>query len=131
MNYNNGSYVLGIISLIMVSVSCVLFVFYNVGGGRKSNSKNVRYAGYLGKLLFAASVILLSVSVLNGFAKGEGFRENLKQGGKGLWCDEDQTGDSPCERYPSDTNFSYSAPPCWPDVQVCNHVTGCTCKSVK
>ena len=74
---DNSSYVLGLIALIMVSVSCVFFVFYRAGGGRESRSKTVRYAGYLGKLLFAASVILLSVSVLNGFAKGEGFRENL------------------------------------------------------
>ena len=74
---DNSSYVLGLIALIMVSVSCVFFVFYRAGGGRESRSKTVRYAGCLGKLLFAASVILLSVSVLNGFAKGEGFRENL------------------------------------------------------
>ena len=74
----NSSYVLGLIALIMVSVSCVFFVFYRAGGGRESRSKTVRYAGCLGKLLFAASVILLSVSVLNGFAKGEGFRENLE-----------------------------------------------------
>ena len=76
MNYNS-SYVLGMIALIMVSISCVFFVFYRAGGGRDSRSKTVRYSGHLGKLLFAASVILLSVSVLNGFAKGEGFRENL------------------------------------------------------
>ena len=75
---DNSSYVLGLIALIMVSISCVFFVFYRAGGGRESRSKTVRYAGCLGKLLFAASVILLSVSVLNGFAKGEGFRENLK-----------------------------------------------------
>ena len=74
---DNSSYVLGLIALIMVSVSCVFFVFYRAGGGRESRSKTVRYAGCLGKLLFAASVILLSVSILNGFAKGEGFRENL------------------------------------------------------
>ena len=74
---DNSSYVLGLIALIMVSVSCVFFVFYRAGGGRESRSKTVRYAGCLGKLLFAASVILLSVSVLNGFAKGEG-RENYQ-----------------------------------------------------
>ena len=60
----NGSVVLGIIALIMVCLSCIVLVLYNVGGGRESTSKIVRYAGNSGKLLFAVSIILIAISLI-------------------------------------------------------------------
>ena len=68
----NGSVVLGIIALIMVGFACVVLVLYRVGGGRESTSKTVRYAGRLGKLLFAASVILIAIGLI-AVPSGEGF----------------------------------------------------------
>ena len=68
----NGSVVLGIIALIMVCFSCIVLVLYRVGGGRNSTSKTVRYAGGLGKLLFAASVVLIAIGLIL-VPSGEGF----------------------------------------------------------
>ena len=73
----NGSVVLGIIALIMVSIACVVLIFYRFGGGRESNSKTIRYAGRLGKLLFAASVILIAIGLIAVPSKGEGFNPSL------------------------------------------------------
>ena len=72
----NGSVVLGIIALIMVCFSCIVLVLYRVGGGRNSTSKTVRYAGGLGKLLFAASVVLIAIGLIL-VPSGEGYTENL------------------------------------------------------
>ena len=69
----NGSVVLGIIALIMVSIACLVLIFYRYGGGRESNSKTIRYAGRLGKLLFAASVILIAIGLIAVPSKGEGY----------------------------------------------------------
>ena len=70
----NGSVVLGIIALIMVCFSCIVLVLYRVGGGRNSTSKTVRYAGGLGKLLFAASVVLIAIGLIL-VPSGEGYTE--------------------------------------------------------
>lgn len=72
----NGSVVLGIIALIMVSIACLVLIFYRYGGGRESNSKTIRYAGRLGKLLFAASVILIAVGLIAVPSKGEGYTDD-------------------------------------------------------
>ena len=79
----NGSVVLGIIALIMVCFSCIVLVLYRVGGGRNSTSKTVRYAGGLGKLLFAASVILIAIGLIlvpsgEGYTEDEDFTGNLQ-----------------------------------------------------
>ena len=72
----NGSVVLGIIALIMVCFACVVLVLYRVGGGRNSTSKTVRYAGRLGKLLFAASVVLIAIGLIL-VPSGEGYMEEV------------------------------------------------------
>ena len=103
----NGSVVLGIIALIMVCFACVVLVLYRVGGGRNSTSKTVRYAGRLGKLLFAASVVLIAIGLIL-VPSGEGFQiENPTYGSLGnrpnIVHYHGKTVDAPAQLYDSES----------------------------
>ena len=91
----NGSVVLGIIALIMVCFSCIVLVLYRVGGGRNSTSKTVRYAGGLGKLLFAASVVLIAIGLIL-VPSGEGFTTEDDEFNQPI-VDDTNYCDGPCD----------------------------------